>query len=256
MHSKWFLPVSKSSHRRLRLFCLPYAGGMAANYLPWAGLLQRDIEALAVQLPGRGNRIVEPCIVGMGEMADRLLQAMEPYLHEPYILLGHSMGARISIALMDKLCRAGLNLPVHFIASGCRAPHYPVRDDPIHALPHAEFVRELEALEGTPEEVLKNRELMDIYLPVLRADMQVVETYIRQPERKLPCRVSVFGGEGDRRIGPEHLRGWQQHFSEPVAVELFPGKHFFINSDREAVVGAVNAIAAGLLQDRYTAAQL
>ena len=50
--SPWIVRTASRSEARLRLFCLPYAGGAASAYRAWPRALPADVEVCAVQLPG------------------------------------------------------------------------------------------------------------------------------------------------------------------------------------------------------------
>ncbi|WP_043225454.1 thioesterase II family protein, partial [Burkholderia glumae] len=45
------------SDARVRLVCFHYAGSGASMFAPWAAALPDAVELLAVQLPGRENRL-------------------------------------------------------------------------------------------------------------------------------------------------------------------------------------------------------
>ena len=105
-----------------------------------------------------------------------------------------------------------------------RLPH---RDRPIHALPEEEFLVELRRLNGIPGKVLEEVELMQIMLPVLRADLAVYETYVYSTEPPLNCPISTFGGLQDRRVSRGDLEAWRDQTSASFSLRMFPGDHFF-----------------------------
>src|SRR4051794_33499038 len=106
---------------RMRLLCLPYAGGSPASYRAWTNLLPTDIELWVAQLPGRGARFGEPC----AERIDQLLDGLVPPLAElntPYALFGHSMGAALAFEIARRVRRDGAPLPNYLFVSGRGAP--------------------------------------------------------------------------------------------------------------------------------------
>lgn len=120
--SPWVLVPSPRLAARLRLICLPYAGGNASAYRQWQGYLPGDVEILAVQLPGREDRFSEPAIASVDVLVDGLVDGLSTYRDQPFALFEHSMGALIAFELARRLRTIRLE-PVHLFASGFRAPH-------------------------------------------------------------------------------------------------------------------------------------
>jgi medium-chain acyl-[acyl-carrier-protein] hydrolase len=110
----------------------------------------------------------------------------------------------------------------------------------VHTLPEPEFLEALRRLNGTPPEVLESRELLDLVLPMLRADFGLVAEYRPEP-RLLTCPVVVLGGESDIETTPEGLAAWSACTTAPTRVAMLPGGHFFPDTARAAVVETVTA---------------
>lgn len=159
-----------------------------------------------------------------------LASALLPYLDKPFAFFGHSMGALISFELTRLLRRDDQLSPVHLFISGRRAPQLPDSDSPIHDLPESAFLEELRHLNGTPPEVLENAELMQLFLPMLRADFSVVETYAYTPEPPLNCPITVFGGLQDSKASCDELEAWREQTKASFVLQMFPGDHFFLHS--------------------------
>jgi surfactin synthase thioesterase subunit len=158
----------------------------------------------------------------------------------PFALFGHSMGAVIAFELARELRRRSWPRPVLLIVSGRQAPPRPSPLPPFGHLPEADFIREVcGRYDNIPDEVLAEKELLQLVLPALRADILVLETHTCQPEPPLDCPISCFGGEEDRHVSREDLEAWAAHTRAGSTVRVFPGRHFFIDSAREAVWRAV-----------------
>jgi surfactin synthase thioesterase subunit len=234
-HSSWVTVTCPRPAARLRLFCLPFAGGGASRYRDWPKYLPDDVEVVPIQLPGRESRFCEPAIDSVEVLADQLVEGISGYLDRPFALFGHSMGAFIAFELARRLRRLGLE-PVHFFAAGCRAPHLPNRSRNRHVLSDSQFLAALRELKGIPPDLLENAEFMDLLLPMIRSDFKLAETYRFRPQPPLCCPVSAFGGLADDEVSEGDLVAWSHHTSGPVDVHLLSGDHFFVNSSRAALL--------------------
>ena len=226
-HRAWFL-VESGDERAIRLFCLPFAGGSAAAYARWRTLVDPRVALVPVQLPGRGARIREEPVERMDHLADMLADALEPHLTAPFALFGHSMGAQLAFETARTLRRRGRPAPRALFLSGRRAPQRPSARTPLHVLTDDELKSELRKLGGTPAAVLADDELLDLMLPVVRADLKAVETHAYTPEPPFECPIHAFGGTRDA-VSTDDLAAWSTHTTGPFALTMLEGGHFFIN---------------------------
>ncbi len=240
--NKWFLRTSSKTSAKFRLFCLPYAGGDSSIYTPWVNQIPDFIELLPIQLPGRSIRIQEPAISSMTELVDQIYLSMLPLLDKPYMLLGHSLGGRVGFELLHKINKTNAPPPKHFIASGSKAPHLPRTNNITYNLPDEEFIEELRKLNGTPSEVINNRELMEFLLPMLKADFCISDNHVTKQKTLLDCSISVFHGEEDTLVSESDARAWQKHFSKPINFQVFSGGHFFINENSDDLLSSLKSI--------------
>jgi medium-chain acyl-[acyl-carrier-protein] hydrolase len=221
---------------RLRLFCLPFAGGGATVFRSWSQGLPPTVQVCAVQPPGRETRFREPAFTRMPPLVAALADALGPHLGRPFALFGHSLGALVSFELARELRRRGLRSPEGLIVSGHGAPHVPPRRRPIHALPDDEFRAELRHLNGTPAAVLENEELMRVLTPTLRADLAVAETYAPAPGPPLDCPMLALGGAQDTFTPLPDVDAWREHTRAAFDLRVLPGDHFFLLSHRPALL--------------------
>lgn len=228
--NSWIISLKPNPQADLRLFCFPYAGGSSFIFRSWSDFLPPSVEVCAIELPGRGRQMKLPPFDKMEPLVDAIASIIHPYLDKPFAFFGHSMGGLISFELARLLRKKSGILPVHLFISGRRAPQILRTDAPIHNLPEAEFIEELRHLNGTPPAVLENAELMQLFLPVLRADFAVLETYIYASEPPLECPITVFGGLQDSEVGRDELQAWQEQTKAIFNLHMFPGDHFFLNS--------------------------
>ncbi|MER5843605.1 MULTISPECIES: thioesterase II family protein [Streptomyces] len=229
------------------LFCLPHAGAGASAYRRWPALVGAAAEVVPVQLPGRENRFGEPPATRADEVVDELADRMlERAAHHPrMVLFGHSMGALLGYELAHALTARG-RAPDHLFASAHRAPSLPRGRDDVHRLPREELVAHLMRMEGTQPEVLAHPDLLDLLLPVVRADYALCETYRFTPRPPLSVPITVLGGSGDPGVRPEHLTAWEELTTGPFRSHLLPGGHFYLH-DRLADIVSVLTAGPGAL---------
>ncbi|WP_276916276.1 thioesterase II family protein [Aneurinibacillus aneurinilyticus] len=242
----WLLTCPETKDK-IRLFCLPYAGGGAFVYREWMKAFSDDVGVYPIQLPGRENRITEPPLCEMGKLVDAISEAIIPYLQRPFIFFGHSMGARIAFELARSLRRKRKPQPCCLIVSGSRAPHIP-EPKPLHHLPDDEFVKELRRFSGIPEAILQSRELMEFFIPILRADFTVDETYVYSEDMPLDCPIVAFGGTEDIEANREEIEAWIHHTSCDFMLEMMEGDHFFLQMRRELLLHSVSQIISQQLK--------
>jgi medium-chain acyl-[acyl-carrier-protein] hydrolase len=237
----WVTFPKPNPKAKLRLFCLPYAGGSAWVFRPWLNHLPTTIELCPVELPARGKRWAESPITRLDLLIESLKTAILPYLDRPFALFGHSMGGLVSFEL-TRLLAGEYNInPVYLFVSGYRAPQIQALDPPIHPLPEPEFIEELRRLNGTPQAVLENAELMELILPALRADFEMLESYHYSTGTPLNCPIAVFGGLQDNEVSPENLEAWRRQTTKAFSLEMFEGDHFFIDSARSLLLASMTS---------------
>lgn len=246
----WIIRPRANPQARLRLFCFPHAGGGASLFRSWWADLPASIEVFAIQLPGRENRLLEAPFIDLQLLVEKLSQSLLPYLNVPFALFGHSMGALISFELTRQLRRQDDPQPVHLLISSCYAPQIPNPNPPIHALPKSEFVEALRHLDGMPQEVLQDPELMQLVLPTLRADFALCETYVYSPEAPLDCPISAFGGLQDDEVSYDNLAAWNDQTYSSFKLRMFPGNHFFLDTARPFLLQAISQDLTELLKPK------
>jgi surfactin synthase thioesterase subunit len=229
--SRWLTrPDPTTEASPVRLLCLPYAGGGASLYRQWSAALP-GTDVVAVQLPGREERITEPAIASIGPLVSAVADVVSPMLDRPFAVFGHSMGARIAFELTRELRRRGEALPALLFVSACKAPHIPrVPTPPISTLPDRLFARLLQGMNGTPPEILDDPEFMRTVLPTLRADFAVVDTYEYDDEPALGTPIHAFGGTQDGEVREDDLLAWQAHTTADFTLRMLRGGHFVVRT--------------------------
>lgn len=220
----------------MRLFCLPYAGGMSTVFRSWPQEFPPAIEACAVELPGRGTRISEPRFLRLTALVQAMVKDLLPYLDKPFALFGHSMGAIICFEFARTLALTYGVSPLHLFVAGHSAPHLPDRYEPKHHSSDADLLRYLRELDGTSQAALENTQLMAFLLPIIRADLEISETYTYADSPPLICPITAFGGLEDPEVTIEDLKAWQLHTRSTFRVKTFKGGHFFLQSSKQELI--------------------
>jgi medium-chain acyl-[acyl-carrier-protein] hydrolase len=237
----WFMSSQASVKPRLRLFCLPYAGGGAATYARWSELLPAAVELCRVQLPGRENRWREAPFTQLTLLVETLAVAIRSYLDMPFAFFGHSLGALISFELARQVRRQFDLNPLQLFVSGRWAPHLPNPDPPLYQQPTAQFIDTLrQRYNNIPDVVANDPELMDIFLPLLRADVTMLDTYVYVADRPLDYPIAAYGGSLDQRVTPVALEAWRRHTTRSFHWQLFPGAHFYLQAERAPLLQAMS----------------
>jgi len=162
----------------------------------------------------------------------------------PFALFGHSLGALVGFEVAHRLRARGLGGPVHLWVSASSPPHAPSRRPAVHARPDGEVVARMREWGGTPRTVLEDREMMELVLPVVRADLAAAETYAMPAGRApLACPVTALGGDGDRTV--DDLEGWRCHAGAGFSLRTFPGGHMYVSGEAAAVCREIAAHLCG-----------
>jgi medium-chain acyl-[acyl-carrier-protein] hydrolase len=237
--SLWLIRPKPNPSARLRLVCFPYAGGGVPTFRQWITAFPSDYELTIVQLPGRGSFLREKPFVEMDLLIPDLVRVLEPDLNRPYAFFGHSLGALIAYEIVRILQNRGIHQLIHLFVSGRGAPHVPDSNPPIYHLPDSQFIDKIYQFNGTPQEILANQELMQIFLPILRADFTLNETYKYRPGKLLTCPVTAFGGDRDGRVPYESLQAWKSLTTGRFHSIICPGDHFFLHSEQEQLTRVI-----------------
>ena len=244
----WLIRPKSAPKAKLRLFCFPYAGGNASTFHSWAHKLPDEIEVCGVQLPGRGERIRQQAYTHISTLLPALIEGIQPSLDKPFVFFGHSMGALLSFELSRRLRELGAPLPLQMFLSGRAAPQLPDPEPPKHLLPEDEFISELSRLNGTPRQILEHRDLMQLVIPLLRADFAVCETYVYVDQPPFDCPFSVMGGVQDTQVTRDRLEAWRKQTTGPFSLRMFPGDHFFLTTSERLVLESLYRDVYQLLQ--------
>lgn len=240
---RWTVCRTPNPAARLRLFCFAHAGGGPALFRNWADALPADVEVRPVLLPGREVRLADPMPARLDALVAQLDDALAPGLDRPYAVFGVSLGAVLGYEWARAAWARTGRPPVHLFAAARPAPQLGGGGGArMSALSDREFVAELtRRWNGIPAAVLNDPGLLDYFLPILRADVAVLEGYEYRPGPPLPCGITTLGGTADASVPRDLLLPWRDLGLGDFAVRMLAGDHFFVQSARDDVLAVVAA---------------
>lgn len=239
----------------INLYCFPHAGGGAAAFRTWVPELAPRVHLQPVVLPGRGARLSEPILQSFDEAFRYLRDEVVPAAVPPFAFYGHSMGALLAFEAAREVERRRNAPLLHLFVSGSSAPQFGPRPPLLRHLDDDAFIERIQTLGGTPPEILRNRELVELVLPILRADFAVAETYTYEPRTPLRAPISVWGGHEDEPTEAE-LGAWREVTTSRCLLRMLPGGHFFVHSARDQLLRALRGDLEETLQQTRGAGNL
>lgn len=245
---RWVVIPRPRPAATIRLVCFSHAGGGAASYAQWPGLLPESVEVCAVQLPARESRIREGAIASVPDLVPRIVSTLLPWLDRPFAFYGHSMGSIVAFETARALRRAGGPGPEVLLVGASRAPQRPWPFPSIRHLEETAFLDAVHARYGTVPALFRDDpELRSLVTPGLRGDFSIVETYQHEAEAPFSIPIHVFGGVQDTSVARSDLDAWREQTTGPTRVMMMPGGHLFHLEARAPLLAEVQATLAGLL---------
>ncbi|KNY26439.1 Oleoyl-(acyl-carrier-protein) hydrolase [Pseudobacteroides cellulosolvens ATCC 35603 = DSM 2933] len=228
-----------SKMKKIKLFCIPYAGGSSEIYSNWGKYLHPSIELHSVELAGRGKRWQIPLYKDFNDVVNDVYEAVkDEIIGSKYAFFGHSMGSLIIYELTHKIRQLHQQEPIHMFLSGRYAPNIQKNIIMMHRLPGEDLKKEILKLGGIPDHVIYHQKFLNIFLQRIREDIKTVETYNYIEKKELDCNITVLCGREDKlTIGD--VCEWRKHTRRKCEVYILEGNHFFIHESEEPTVRIV-----------------
>lgn len=240
--SEWFrIPQPRPSAGK-RLFVIHHAGGSANAYSKWSMLAPSSHEVVLIELPGRGKRIKEPLLHNFDDLLQQLASEIHPLFDRPFSILGHSLGALIGFELARReLSESARSLLVSVGISSVLPPTQAnlTARVPISHLGDDEFVKSLDLYSPLPDVVRNDTTALLFFLPIIRSDIEIMESYESSDVTNTGLPLVVFAGESDPIASPEKLAAWSDlgHLHKPV--EVLPGDHFHVFANGPRILKSI-----------------
>lgn len=252
--NKWTIIPEARPNAAVRLLCFHHACGGAYGFRTWPRMLRTDVELVAVQLPGRENRYSEPLLSSAEAVLDTLICSLGDSLGSRYAVFGHSLGALLAYLLACRVRRsAELPMPIHLFLSSATAPKPLSCAGPAHTAGHSltdeALIRKITALGGTPAEILNDRALLEMFLPVLRADLSILAEASLAARQVIDIPFTILGGSDDSTVHPKDLESWRDLSSQACETHVLQGGHFYLQPSQAPLLEVVNAALGAHIVD-------
>lgn len=232
----------------MKLFCIPHSGASAQGYFQWKKRIDPGITLCPLELPGRGKRFKEPFFESVQQaavdLAGQIRELTAP--GDTYALFGHSMGALLAFETYYHL--EADRRPAHIFFCGRKAPQDREGPTAFYRLPDEAFLEIVYRFGGNTRQLLKHDRMRCIFLPILRADFRLVETYAWKPRKeKLACPFTVILGRRDESTAGADRNLWLEHGKGRVLT--VEGDHFFLFEQPEELLNILHTTLLGERED-------
>ncbi|MBX3448375.1 MAG: thioesterase [Planctomycetaceae bacterium] len=242
--------------RRVRLFCLPCAGGSSTAYDGWHEGLGESVETLPILLPGRGTRFLEPVVPSVPALVEQITESLGPSLRAPYALFGHSYGALLAFEMARSCRRLGLPSPSILLVAGFRGPKTPAPAIAAAESSDDDLVNWLEDGSGARDPVFENPDFRRLFLDVLRGDLTAIASYQYAAEPPLKCPIVAFAGEQDPVAPRRDMLAWRHETADRFNLHVLPGRHLFVRTAESRLLPLIGLELAALAKDIVRAPEI
>ncbi|MCT1525799.1 thioesterase II family protein [Sphingobacterium lactis] len=228
--------------KRKQIFFLHHAGGSSYSYQFLKPYLC-DFNCLTLELPGRGYRWESDFLTDFDAATFDLYKLILENLQTTEIILyGHSMGAYMALRLANLLEKKRI-LPIHLIVTGSAGPKTKLNKKR-YLFSENDLKKEIKAMGGVQDDILQNREFMDYYLPILRADFELIEKSDMACEP--PTSTPIFAMMGNEEEHHEKILQWKAYTKAEFGFEILEGGHFFIYKHAEYIASKIKQLCSSI----------
>jgi surfactin synthase thioesterase subunit len=92
---------------------------------------------------------------------------------------------------------------------------------------YSELVELIKEYNATPKKVLDNKDIMNMYIPIFKADLTLADYINTGDNIVLPCDVSILHGKYDSTVEYDDMLDWANRFDGIFESKKFDGGIFF-----------------------------
>lgn len=237
--NSWISSDVDLNNPSLKLFCFPYAGGNSSIFRNWKQFSSHDISILPIEMPGKGRRFGEVPFDCVEKLVADCSKWFQNNVKTDFAFFGHSLGGLIAFELTKALENVN-NGPKLLVLSACSSPSFskPIKD---RIISDSELIQTLANLNGTPKQLLENKEFLECMLPILKADFKMFNNYIPSPRKTVNCPILALSGTEDSLVDFQAMADWQNYTANSFALKVFDGDHFFLHQYENEIVNHIKA---------------
>lgn len=216
---------------QIQVLAIPYAGGQSLAYRPLATALPLDWGFVGVDPPGHAWAS-PPALESVHDMAELYDRECKDHLHDRTLLVGTSLGGSVAFQLAATLESQG-RPAMGVVVVGTPPPHRRGEYLALSALDDERLVATLVKLGGIPAEWVHEREMLEFFLPALKADLVAFESFETRDHLDHTPYLAIAGNDDELCRAP-HLEEWVRYATK-VETHLIPGGHFVAQSQPKLV---------------------
>ncbi|MDF2801030.1 MAG: hypothetical protein K0S61_933 [Anaerocolumna sp.] len=225
---------------RGQLICFPYLGGYVNSFYEIVHAMTEDIEIWVANPPGHlGSEL--PLISDINELISVYYKEVSKIIRPDSVFFGHSMGGIVSYFLLNRMiCMQDGVIPKTLILSACAAPSSFFKKN-FSKLSDEDLVKQIKKYGGMPDAVLNDHQLMEVMLPIFRADYKILESSAKATYHKININTQLLWGENDKAETISSAKLWNNYLAQDFEItSIQDGEHMYIHNKAEEVVAYIN----------------
>ncbi len=240
----WLIRGVSDPNAPCRLVCFHSMGVGASLFTNFLVNAPENYDILAVQTPGRENRMHEPVMESVAELADEIAQSLHPFLDRPVVIWGHSFGGVVAWEVTRRLREQHNWEPLHFLVTGTAGPHL------MHLWQKREVLAKALVVDNSPEYLVSlsryvdDAEFLKSIIPLMRTDYPLLQNYQYEDVAPLSCPITAFAARHDDMVYTDEILEWARHTNSRFDLIEVDGDHWFLNRNRELILATLVEIAA------------
>jgi surfactin synthase thioesterase subunit len=240
MNNEWIIAIKESNFAKTTVLCFHHAGGSASFFRKFSKYIGNNLNLYSVQLPGRGKRFTERFVENVDDVVMNVSKHYT-FKTDNLIIFGHSLGALLAYEFSKFLCNNKIIIPRHLIVSGRNAPSEMSKIN-ISNLSDDELLNYLREIGDMPEEVYSNSEVLKVFLPIIKSDLKISDSYIYRGIAKLPHPITAYIGKADQSINLSRIDCWARETTSNFNKIIFEGGHFYLSKNLDLVMNNLNQL--------------